>query len=106
VGGGQIIPGFEKAVEGMELGEQKKVTISAESAYGERDENLIRDFPRTSLPENFEPEKGMIIGLQDQSGREIPGTITNITENSITIDLNHPLAGKDLNFNIEVVGID
>jgi len=58
------------------------------------------------LPENFKPEKGMVIRLQDQTGRAIPGTVTNITENNITIDLNHPLAGKELTFNIKVVGID
>lgn len=106
VGSGQIIPGFDKAVEGMKLNEEKKVTIKSQDAYGKRDETLIREFPKTFLPENFNPEKGMVIKLQNQSGRVIPGTITDITENSITIDLNHPLAGKDLTFNITVVGIE
>jgi peptidylprolyl isomerase len=106
VGGGQIIPGFDEAVEGMKLNEEKKVTIKAEDAYGERDETLIREFPRNSLPENFKPEKGMVIQLQDQTGRPMPATIIDITENSITVDLNHPLAGKDLTFDIKVVGIE
>jgi peptidylprolyl isomerase len=106
VGGGQIIPGFDEAVEGMKLNEEKKVTIKAEDAYGERDETLIREFPRNSLPENFKPEKGMVIQLQDQTGRPMPATIIDITENSITVDLNHPLAGKDLTFDMKVVGIE
>ncbi|MFB0528137.1 MAG: peptidylprolyl isomerase [bacterium] len=106
VGSGQIIPGFDKAVEGMKLNEEKEVTLKPEDAYGKRDETAIREFPKSSLPENFKPEKGMVLRLQDQTGRAIPGTITDITENSITIDLNHPLAGKDLTFNIKVVGIE
>ncbi|MFB0527236.1 MAG: peptidylprolyl isomerase [bacterium] len=106
VGSGQIIPGFDKAVEGMKLNEEKKVTLKPEDAYGKNDETAIREFPKSYLPGNFKPEKGMVLRLQDQTGRAIPGTITDITENSITIDLNHPLAGKDLTFNIKVVGIE
>ncbi len=106
VGGGQIMPGFDKTVEGMKLNEEKEVTIKAEDAYGKRDETVIREFPRTSLPETLKPEKGMVIQLQDQTGRPVPATIIDITENSITVDLNHPLAGKDLIFNIKVVGIE
>ena len=106
VGSGQIIPGFDKAVEGMKLNEEKKVTLKPENAYGKRDETAIREFPKNSLPENFKPEKGMMIRLQDQTGRPMPGTVTDINENSITVDLNHPLSGKDLTFNIKVVGIE
>lgn len=106
VGSGQIIPGFDKAVEGMKLNEEKKVTLKPEDAYGKRDETAIKEFPKNSLPENFKPEKGIMIRLQDQTGRPIPGTITDITENNITVDLNHPLAGKDLTFDIKVIGIE
>ena len=106
VGSGQVIPGFDKAVEGMKLNEEKKVTLKTEDTYGKRDETAIREFPKSSLPENFKPEKGMVIRLQNQTGRAIPGRITDITENNITIDLNHPLAGKDLTFNIKVIGIE
>ena len=106
VGSGQIIPGFDKAVEGMKLNEEKKVTLKTEDAYGKRDETAIREFPKNSLPENFKPEKGVMIKLQDQTGRAMPGTVTDITENSITVDLNHPLAGKDLTFDIKVIGIE
>ena len=106
VGNGQIIPGFEQAVLGMGLNEEKKVTVKAESAYGLRDEKLIGDFPRSSLPEGFTPQNGMVITLHDQAGREIPATIVGVAEQNIIIDLNYPLAGKDLNFSIKVIGIE
>ena len=106
VGDGQIIPGFDKAVEGMELNEEKKVTIEPVNAYGKRDETLKREFPKSSLPENFKPEKGMVLRLQDQTGKPMPVKIIDITENNITVDLNHPLAGEVLTFNITVVGIE
>lgn len=106
VGGDRIIPGFDEAVEGMKLNEEKKVTIKSDEAYGKRDETLVKVFPLNTLPENFKPEKGMTIRLQDQSGRSVPGTITEITKDNISIDLNHPLAGKELTFKIKVVGIN
>ncbi len=106
VGSGQIIPGLDKAVEGMELNEEKKVTIEPADAYGKRNETLKREFPKSSLPENFKPEKGMVIKLQDQNGKPVPVKIIDITENNITVDLNHPLAGEVLTFDITVVGIE
>ena len=106
VGSGQMISGFDKAVQGMALNEVKTVTILAEEAYGQRNETLIRSFPKSAAPEDFSPEIGMVIGMQDQTGRQIPATITDITEDSLFIDLNPPLAGKDLTFEIRVVGIE
>ncbi|MEA2100975.1 MAG: peptidylprolyl isomerase [Thermodesulfobacteriota bacterium] len=106
VGNGQVIPGFDKAVTGMELDEEKDITIAAQDSYGEREDSLVGDIPKTSLPEGFEPEKDMMINMQDKSGKTMPGIITALNEDSITIDLNHPLAGKDLSFNIKVVGIE
>ena len=106
VGSGQIMSGFDEAVEGMNLDEEKKVTVKPEDVYGERKETLIREFHRTSLPESLEPEKGMVIELRDRTGRAVPGIIIDIAEDIITIDFNHPLAGKDLIFNIKVVGIE
>jgi peptidylprolyl isomerase len=105
VGIGQIIPGFDSAIEGMKLNEEKKITIKAEDAYGSKDETLIMKFPRTSLPGNFTPEKGTVIELKGQDGRTIPATITEVTQNDIAVDLNHPMAGEDLTFDIKVVGV-
>ena len=106
VGSGQIIPGFEEAVLGMDINEEKKVTIKAENAYGQRNEKLVGDFPRSSLPKDFAPKNGMVITLNDPEGRAIPATIIGVAEQNITIDLNHPLSGKDLNFSIKVLSIN
>jgi peptidylprolyl isomerase len=106
VGSGQMITGFDEAVEGMKLNEEKTVTIKAEDAYGQRDETLTREFPLSSLPKDFEPKIGMRIPLQDPTGRQRTGTIIDIAKNSVTVDLNHPLAGKDLIFDIKVVSIE
>ncbi len=101
VGSEQMPRGFDRAVRGMKLNEEKKVTIDAEDAYGKRNESLIMKFVKTDLPENFEPRIGMVIKLQG-----IPGTIVNIDETNIILDGNHPLAGKDVVLDIKVVGIE
>jgi peptidylprolyl isomerase len=105
VGSGEIIPGFDKAVEGMELNEEKTVTVKPEEAYGNREDNLIKEFPKDSLPKEFEPKKGTILTLRTQNGQTLPATILDITESNVILDLNHPLAGKNLIFDIKVVGI-
>ena len=106
VGSGQMIPGFDAALEGMVLNEEKEFTINAEDAYGERDDSLTTEIPESSIREGFTAEEGMTIGLQDESGRTIPATVTAVTPAGITVDFNHPMAGKDLTFAIKVVGIE
>jgi peptidylprolyl isomerase len=101
VGSEQMPRGFDRAVRGMKLNEEKKVTIEAEYAYGKRDDNLIMKFNRTDLPENFEPRIGMVIKMQG-----IPVTIVNIDETHVFLDGNHPLSGKDVIFDIKVIGIE
>ncbi len=105
VGDGKIIPGLDEAVKGMKLNEEKKVTIDSRDAYGEKKEGLLQDVPMQAFPEDFEPEIGRRLNLQSQDGQTFNGEITSINDESITVDLNHPLAGKDLIFNIKVVGI-
>lgn len=106
VGSGQLIPGFDNAVVGMKLNQEKKITLKPEEAYGLRNETLIREFPKKNLPKDFKAEKGAMLQLKDQSGRAIPGIIVDITKDAIKVDLNHPLAGKTLVFDIKVVGIE
>ena len=105
LGGGQVIPGFDKAVEGMAVGDNKSVRIEAEDAYGQRHEQLVQDVPRTALPEDLAPEVGMALQSQSPDGRMIVLTVTSVAEDSITVDANHPLAGQPLNFDIELVSI-
>ena len=105
LGAGQVIPGFDAAVDGMGVGENKSVRIEAESAYGERHEQLIQEVPRDALPEEIKPEVGMALQSQSPEGQVANLVIIEVTEESITVDGNHPLAGQALNFDIELVAI-
>jgi len=105
VGSGQVIPGFDKAVEGMAVGDQKQVRIEAEDAYGERSDQMIQEVPKSALPDDLEPKEGMGLQARGQDGRVINLTVTEVGDDTITVDGNHPLAGKPLNFDIELVSI-
>lgn len=103
VGSGNIIQGFENAVIGMREGEKKTVTIPPDDGYGLRNDDLVFDISRKGIPAEMELEVGKVIQLTNQSGQKIPGIISNIGDAAVTIDANHPLAGKNLVFDIEVV---
>ena len=105
VGSGQVIPGFDKAVEGMAVGDQKKVRIEAEYAYGEPIDQMIQEVPKNTLLDDLEPKEGMGLQARGQDGRVINLTVTEVGDETITVDGNHPLAGKPLNFDIELVSI-
>jgi len=105
LGQGQIIPGFEQAVIGMRVGESKTVTIPVDQAYGPRRDDMILKVERAELPENLEPEIGMQLQMNQGDGGIMIVTITDVSETTITIDANHPLAGQDLTFDIELVEI-
>jgi peptidylprolyl isomerase len=102
---GQVIPGFDKAVDGMAVGESKSVNIPAEDAYGPHHEQMIQEVPRDALPADLEPTEGMSLQAQGPDGQVVNLVITAIKDESITVDGNHPLAGKALNFDIELVSI-
>jgi FKBP-type peptidyl-prolyl cis-trans isomerase 2 len=103
VGGNMVIPGFEKEVIGMKVGEEKTFKIKPKDGYGEPREELKRSLPRNSLPKEQAPEEGMIIVLKAPTGEEFPAKIVEVNKESIVIDLNHPLAGKTLTFNIKIL---
>lgn len=105
LGGGQVIPGFDNAVEGMAVGDNKSVRIEPEQAYGPRHEQLVQQVPKTALPEELEPEVGMALQSQSPDGQVMTLVVTNVEDDSITVDANHPLAGLALNFDIELVSI-
>ncbi|MEX2705385.1 MAG: peptidylprolyl isomerase [Candidatus Freyrarchaeum guaymaensis] len=102
-GSGQIIKGFDEAVIGMKKGEEKEFKIEPKDAYGERNPELVRKIPRDQLPP--EAQAGMLLMLRTPDGMQIPAEITEVTDEEVTIDLNHPLAGKTLNFKIKIVDI-
>jgi peptidylprolyl isomerase len=105
LGSGQVIPGFEKAVEGMTVGDEKSVNIPPEDAYGHRHDQMVQEVPRSALPAELEPAEGMGLQARGPEGQLINLTITAIGEESVTVDGNHPLAGKALNFDIQLVEI-
>lgn len=105
VGSGQIIKGFDTAVIGMNIGEEKEITIPPEEAYGQYQEDLVRDLPRNSFPDGQEVKTGMVFMMNLEDGRQIPVRISNVTDDAVTIDLNPPLAGKTLIFKIKLVAI-
>ncbi|MBN2162078.1 MAG: peptidylprolyl isomerase [Pontiellaceae bacterium] len=105
MGAGMVIPGFEKGVADMEVGGKKNIHIPAEEAYGERREELIMQFERSQLPDDLDPQVGMGLHMQGPQGQPIPVTVTEVGDESITIDANHQLAGMNLNFELELVAI-
>lgn len=105
LGSGQVIDGFDKAVEGMAVGESRTVNIPAEKAYGPRNEQMVQDVPRDALPEGLEPQVGMALQAKGNEGQVHNLTVTAVNDASITVDGNHPLAGQALNFDIELVEI-
>ena len=105
MGAGQLIKGFENELMGMALNEKKVFTLSPEDAYGQRDEDQTHSFPRSEVPPEMNPRVGMTIGLSNPEGQQVPARIVYLDDEKLTLDLNHPLAGKSLTFEIEVVGI-
>jgi peptidylprolyl isomerase len=105
LGSGQVISGFDKAVEGMMVGETKSVRIPTEQAYGSRHDELIRKVPKSALPDNIQPAVGMPLQAQGPDGQVIKLVVTALGEESIIVDGNHPLSGQALGFDIELVGI-
>ncbi len=106
LGAGQIIPGFEKGVMGMEANESKTINIPVAEAYGERREELVQEVPKTQLPQEIKPEVGMQLTSQSPDGQQIPLVVTEVKDESILVDANHPLAGQDLTFEITLVEVN
>jgi len=105
VGEGQVIPGFEKAVLGMNVDEEKEFTILPEDAYGMPDDRLYQEIPRNVLPAEPEPEIGMTLMMQSPEGN-MPVMISEVKADSVVLNLNHPLAGKKLIFKIKILKVE
>lgn len=105
VGDGNMIAGFDKAVQGMELGANVSVVIPSAEAYGEKREDMMVDIPIDQVPADIKPEVGMDLSIQNQDGQPMPVKVVNVDAEKITLDANHPLAGQDLTFDIKLVDI-
>lgn len=105
VGSGEVIAGFDNGMIGMQIGEEKTIIIEPEQAYGQHEKRLVKTFPRAMLPSNDKLEEGMELIMQTPQGQEIPAFVTDLDEESVTLDLNHPLAGKRLHFTVTLLEI-
>lgn len=105
LGSGQVIPGFEEAVEGMKVGESKTVVIPVDKAYGERNDEMVIQAPIDQVPADLEPEVGMRLEMGGPNGEVVRVVVAEITETHITLDANPPLAGKELTFKLDLVEV-
>lgn len=105
VGSGQIIPGLDQAVAGMEVGESKTVTVPPEQAYGDRDPARQQSVPRDQIPDHIPTDPGTRLQVQTPEGQTIAVVVADVDDSSVTLDANHPLAGQNLTFDVEVVEI-
>lgn len=105
VGSGMVIKGFDDGVTGMSVGDKKTISIPPDEAYGPRQQEMVIEFPITNFPPDIKPEVGMTLNMHSEQGHEVPVVITGITEEAVTLDANHPLAGQTLVFDLELVDI-
>ncbi len=105
VGSGQIIPGLENALPGMSVGEEKTVQVPCNEAYGEHDPNGRQEVPREQIPAEIPLDPGTALQMQMPDGRAVPVTVAEVGEQKVVLDANHPLAGQDLTFDVEMVEI-
>ena len=104
-GSGSIIPGLEKQMVGLKEGDSRKFSIAAKDAYGEINPELLQEVPKSVFPPDLELKKGMMVPLQNNDGKPIPAMVEEVKEESVVFNFNHPLAGKDLLFDVTVVEV-
>ncbi len=105
VGSGSVIAGFDNGVTGMKVGDKKTINIPVDEAYGQLQDDLLMEFPLDRFPADMKPEVGMELNMSNGAGQDFPVIITEVRDNSVVLDANHPLAGEDLTFDLELVEI-
>jgi FKBP-type peptidyl-prolyl cis-trans isomerase 2 len=100
-----IIPGLEKGIEGMKVGEEKTIVVEPKDAYGESDPKALKEFPKDKMPGGAELKVGMVLEAQSPDGETFPATISDIKGDQIVMDFNHPLAGKQLTFKVKILDV-
>jgi len=106
VGSRNIIPGLESQLNGMRINEEKVVNVAAKDAYGEVDPKAFKEFPKTALPQGMDPKVGMVLQATAPDGSKFPAVITEIKDDKVVLNFNHPLAGKDLTFKVKILNIE
>lgn len=105
VGEHKVIKGFEDGLVGMKVGEEKEINIDPKDGYGERNDSYIKKVPRSSIPEKLELKKGMVLMFKREDDMRIPANVTEIGDEEVTIDFNHPLSGQKLIFKVKLIKI-
>ena len=105
MGTGRVIPGFESALIGMTEGQTKSITIAAAEAYGQRHEEAIQEIPRENFPPDFQAQPGSTVQGTSETGQPLMARVVEGNDTTVTLDFNHPLAGEDLTFDLEVLGV-
>lgn len=106
VGAGQVIPGFDDGVRGMQIGDSRHIVVPADQAYGEYHEDLVKVVPRDAFPPDMKPAIGLVLELELPSGESMPVRIIDVEGDDVVLDANHLLAGEALNFDVHLVSID
>ncbi|HVG40114.1 MAG TPA: peptidylprolyl isomerase [Chitinophagaceae bacterium] len=105
VGEGQVIKGFDEGVKGMKVGDKKTIEIPVGDAYGEKNNEMLIEFPLTQFPQEMKPETGMQLMMNNGAGQSFPVIVAEVKSDSVILDANHPLAGQDLTFDLELISI-
>jgi FKBP-type peptidyl-prolyl cis-trans isomerase SlpA len=106
VGDGNLLPGFEKAIFGLTEGDKKTLTISPEQGFGQRNPNNMQEFPRSEFSSDIELREGLVLSFSDAQKTELPGVVSHFDENVVVVDFNHPLAGRDIVFDVAILKIE
>lgn len=106
VGSGMVIKGFDEGVVGMEINEEKEITIEPKDAYGDKKDDLMREVPKDKMPEGQEPKAGMTLVMKLPDGKQMPIKIEKVEGDKVTLDMNHPLAGKKLIFKVKLLEVN
>lgn len=106
VGDGNLLPGFERAMFGLTAGDARNLHIPAEEGFGAHNEENVQRLPRSQFAKDIELEEGLIVSFADQQKAELPGVVTRIWDEVIEVDFNHPLAGKDLEFDVHILEVE
>ncbi|MCV6621283.1 MAG: peptidylprolyl isomerase [Cellvibrionaceae bacterium] len=105
VGDGNLLPGFEQVLMGMCAGDEKEFPISPEQGFGQRNPNNIQEIPKNSFAEDIELEEGLMVSFADAQQAELPGVVAEVNDDVVKVDFNHPLAGRDLIFEVRIIAV-
>ena len=101
----QIVPGLERQMEGLKAGDKRTFTVAAQEAYGQVDAAAFKEVPKTALPAGIEPKVGQILGVKDANGNSFPAVISEVKDDKVILNFNHPLAGKELQFEVTILEV-